>query len=309
MSAASAVRRLGRISTRLALLGAAAVLVPAASVHPTTISLTTVGTAKAVDAGDDTLWVLALGSEAAPGDDVMAGRTDAIQLIGVQWETGRAVAIGLPRDLWVELPDGRGRISQALQQGGPEGAAAEVTDLLGIEPDLVLVTGFDGFLSTMGAVGDVTVDSPLAFTTDDGDVRVRTGANTLAPEQALSYVTTRDTLPLSSDYERVANHQRLLLGVLAQLRAREDDEGFLEQTTLAALGGLETDLSPSAAFRIIQALTTIDPARTSACIIRGEPTVEFGADVLIPDRAQADAVGGDARDDMRLQGGCRDGQE
>ena len=309
MSAMGVLRRWRRASSRLALLGAAVVLVPAPSVHPTTISLTTVGTAKAVDAGDDTLWVLALGSEAGPGEDLLTGRTDAIQLIGVEWTTSRAVAIGLPRDLWVELPQGRGRISQALEQGGPEGAATEVSDLLGIEPDLVLVTGFDGFLSTMDAVGEVTVDSPLGFTTDDGEVEVRNGANTLDPEQALSYVTTRDTLPLSSDYERVANHQRLLLGVLARLRAGEDDEGFLERTTLAALSGLQTDLSPSEGFRIIQALTTVDPSRTSACIIRGEPTVEFGADVLIPDQDQADAVGADAFDDMRLQGGCRDGQE
>ena len=304
----SALRGLRRACTRTALLAAVVLALPAASVHPTTISLTTIGTAKAVDAGDDTLWVLALGSEAGSGENVMKGRTDAIQLIGVQWTTGRAVAIGLPRDLWVELPQGAGRISQALEEGGPEGAAGEVTDLLGIEPDLVLVTGFDGFLSTMGAVGEVTVDSPIDFTTDDGDVEVRAGANTLDPEQALSYVTTRDELPLSSDYERVANHQRLLLGVLARLREREDDEGFMERTTLAALSGLQTDLSPSEAFRIIQALTTIDPARTTACIIRGERAVLFEADVLIPDDVQAAAVGADALDDMRLQGGCRDGQ-
>jgi LCP family protein required for cell wall assembly len=217
------------------------------------------------------------------------------------------VAIGLPRDLYVDLPRGRGRISQALEEEGPEGAAQEVEDLLGITPDLVLVTGFDGFLSTMGVVGDVTVRSPLTFTTDDGGVEVRKGRNTLDAEQALAYATTRDALPLASDYERVANHQRLLLGMLERLRAAEDEEGFMEATTLAALAGLETDLSPTAAYRIVQALTTIDPARTTGCIIRGEPRVEFGAQVLIPDEAQARAVGTDAADDVRLQGGCRDG--
>jgi LCP family protein required for cell wall assembly len=303
----AALRTARRVAARLALLGAVVVTVPAASVHPTTISLTTIGTAKAVDPGGDVLWVLALGSEAAPGTDVLQGRTDAIQLIGVHWTGRRAVAIGLPRDLYVDLPQGRGRISQALEQEGPEGAAQEVEDLLGVTPDLVLVAGFDGFLSTMDAVGDVTVESPLAFTTDDGDVDVRQGRNTFDPEQALSYATTRDTLPLSSDYERVANHQRLLLGLLDRLRSAEDDEGFMESTTLAALAGLETDLSPTAAYRIVQALTTIDPERTTACIVRGEPRVEFGAEVLIPDLAQAEAVGADAADDVRLQGGCRDG--
>ena len=303
----SALRTVRRALARIALLGAVVLAVPGGSVHPTTISLTTIGTAKAVDPGGDVLWVLALGSEAAPGTDVLEGRTDAVQLIGVDWGGRRAVAIGLPRDLYVDLPQGRGRISQALQQGGPEGAAQEVEDLLGITPDLVLVTGFDGFLSTMGAVGDVTVESPDAFGTDDGGVAVTQGPNTLGPEQALSYVTTRDALPLSSDYERVANHQRFLLGLLERLRSAEDEEGFMEATTLAALAGLQSDLSPTAAYRIVQALTTIDPRRTTACIIRGEPRTEFGAEVLIPDAAQARAVGADAADDVRLQGGCRDG--
>lgn len=299
----SAVRRL---AARLLLLAGVALLVPTGSVHPTTLSLTTVTAAKSVDAGDGVLWVLALGSEAGPGQDVTAGRTDAIQLIGVSWDTGRAVAIGLPRDLWVELPSGRARINEALSEGGPEGAAREVDDLLGITPDVVMVTAADGFLSMMGAVGDVRVESPLGFTTEEGGVEVRRGTNTFDARQALAYASTREGLP-AGDFDRAANHQRLLLAALERLRAAEDEVGFMERVALAALEGMETDLSPSAAYRLLQALTTVDPARTDACIIRGEFGVEFGADVVYPDAEQARAVGADARDDVRLQGGCRDG--
>lgn len=299
-------QRLLRTCARLVVLVAVAALVPGGSIRPTTISLTTIGTAKAVDAGEGVLWVLALGSEAAPGEDVMQGRTDAIQLIGVHWRTGRSVAIGLPRDLYVELPGGRARISTALQDGGPEGAAREVDELVGIEPDLVLVTGSDGFLSMMDAVGEVRVDSPLAFSTEEGGVEVRRGSNTFDAREALAYVRTREGLP-GSDFDRSANHQRLLLGVLERLRAEEDDEGFMERTALAALGGLETDMSPSEVFRLLQALTTLDPGTATTCIIGGEFGVEFGASVVYPDTAQARDVGADAREDAQLQGGCRDG--
>ena len=303
------MRWLRRTAVRVALLAGVALAVPTGSVHPTTISLTTIGTAKAVDAGtgEDVVWVLALGSEAAGDDDVMAALTDAIQLIGVQPATGRAVAIGLPRDLYVDLPGGSARLNTALRDEGPEGVAAEVDDLLGIEPDVVLVTGFDGFLSMMGTVGDVKVDSPLAFTTEDGGVEVRRGANTFDADQALYYARTRDTLPSRSDFERVANHQRLLLGMLARLRAAEDEEGFMESAALAALGGLQTDMSPSEVYRLLQALTTVDPRRTTGCIIGGTFEVRFDASVVIPDLDQAEAVGRDAKDDARLQGGCRDG--
>lgn len=297
---------LRKVVLRLALLAGIALGVPTGSVQPTTISLTTIGTVEAVDADDDVLWVLALGSEAGPGEDVLEGLTDAIQLIGVRPDTGRAVAIGLPRDIWVEDRDTK--LNRVLADEDADAVAEEVDALLGITPDLVLVTGAEGFLSMMGEVGPVEVDSPVDFTTDDGGVSIRSGRNTLDARQALSYATTRDELPGGSDFVRAANHQRLLLGVLARLRVAEDDEGFLERITLSAVAGLDTDLSPSEAFRIIAALTVIDPARTDACIIRGTFGEEFDADVVYADRTQARAVGADAEEDVRLQGGCRDGR-
>ena len=296
---------LGKVVVRLGLLAAIAVALPTASVQPTTISLTPVGTVKAVDPDADVLWVLALGSEAGPGEDVLEGLTDAIQMIGVRPGTGRAVAIGLPRDLWVE--DRSMKLNAVLASGGADAVAEEVQQLLGIAPDLVLVTGTEGFLSMMGDVGPVEVDSPDRFTTDDGDIAIRPGSNTLDAGAALSYATTRDELPTRSDFERVANHQRLLLAVLTRLRAAEDDEGFLERVTLSALGGLDTNLSPSAAFRVVASLTMIDPSRTVGCIVRGDFGEEFGAAVVYPDETQAEAVGADAEEDVRLQGGCRDG--
>lgn len=301
------MRWLRRSAARVALLAGVALVVPTGSVQPTTISLTTVGTAKAVDAGGGTTWVLVLGSEAPSDAEVTDGLTDAIQLVGVQPATGRAVAIGLPRDLYVDLPNGAARLNTVLRDYGAEAVAGKVDELTGIAPDVVLVTGFDGFLSMMGAVGDVEVDSPGAFTTEDGGVRVRKGANTFDAEQALYYARTRTSLPSQSDFERAANHQRLLLGVLGRLRSAEDEEGFLERVALSALGGLETDMSPSEVYRLVQALTTVDPRRASGCIIGGTFADRGGAAVVIPDLDQAEAVGTDAADDVRLQGGCRDG--
>jgi len=119
---------------------------------------------------------------------------------------------------------------------------------------------------------------------------VRRGRNTFDADEALYYARTRETLPDGSDFERAANHQRLLLGV-----------------ALSALSGLETDLSPAQAYRLVQALTMVDPSRTDACIIVGTFGTVDGAAIVHPDLEQARAVGRDAQDDARLQGGCRDG--
>ena len=149
--------------------------------QPASISLTTVETARTVDFGDGVFWVLALGSDARPGTEVTEGNTDAIQLIGVDPQAGRAVALGIPRDSWVQLPDGFDRINAALEQGGPELAAAAVSDLVGITPDVVLVTGFEGFTSMIGAIDGVVVDSPTAYHLEDVDLDVQRGPNELRP--------------------------------------------------------------------------------------------------------------------------------
>lgn len=298
-------RRARRAGRWALLVAALAVVVPSPTVQPARLSLTTVETAKAVDFDDGVLWVLVLGSEAGADEDVTEGRTDAIELLGIDWRSGSAVAIGVPRDSWRDLPGvGRGRINIALAEGGTTLAARAVADLVGITPDLVLVTGFDGFTAMMEEVGDVVVDAPYAFTNDELGLTVRRGPNTLDPDQALDYARTRRALP-DSDFGRAANHQRLLLAVLRAVRAREDEAGFLERAALSALGGLETDLSPTEVYRFVQAVTLVDPSRTTGCVIGGTPAVRFGADVVLADEAQARALGDDARDDARLQGGCR----
>lgn len=300
-----------RTARRVALLAALALAVPAAVQVPASISLTTVQTARAVDFSDGVLWILVLGSDARPGQDVMTGRTDAIQLVGLNWRRDIAVSIGIPRDSWVELdlPDvSEGRINEALSESRSPDLVAEVVGrLVGITPDLVLVTGFEGFESMVGEIGTVVVDSPVAFPDNEHDLVVRRGPNRFDAGQALSYARIREGLD-GGDLDRAANHQRLMLAVLAALRRQEDDEGFMEAATLAALGGLETDLGPIDLYRLAQAVTSINPARTTSCIIGGTPfTTAGGAQVLRPDTAQARALGDDARDDARLQGGCRAG--
>jgi LCP family protein required for cell wall assembly len=292
------------------LLVAVALVVPAPSVQPASISLTSVESAKAVDWGDGVLWVLVLGSDARPGTPVTDGNTDAIQLVGLNWQRGSAVSIGVPRDSWVDLegPDpGFARINSALEAGGTGVAAQAVSDMVGIDPDLVLVTGFAGFVDMIESVGEIRVDSPVSFPDNAHGLVVRRGTNRFDAEQALAFARIRQGLA-GDDLARSANHQRLMMGALEQLRLHEDEDGFMEAATLAAIGGLETDLDPIELYRFAQAITTVDPSRTKACVIGGEPyTTELGAQVLLPDTEQARELGDDAEDDATLQRGCRAG--
>lgn len=254
------------------------VIFTASAVRPAGLTLTKVRTADGYDVGPGTVWVLVLGE-----DDV--GDTDAVQLLGIDVRTGAAAGIGIPRDTWVDVGHGEmDRINQAYKrEDGAELVGSVVRDLVGIAPDYVLATAGDGFVSMVDKLGGVTVDSPEAFTTDDGHLQVRKGPNHFTGEQALDFAMTRRAFPGPGDFARSRNHQALLLGLLVQLQRRDDASGFVEMMGLAALDDLETNASPVDLYRLLNALTGVDPAKVQGCIVIGtEATDQSGDQVIRP---------------------------
>ena len=66
-------------------------------------------------------WILALGSDARPGQPVLGSRSDAIQLVGINTVTHHGVTIGVPRDSYVDIPGvGRDKINAAMVYGGAQ---------------------------------------------------------------------------------------------------------------------------------------------------------------------------------------------
>ena len=189
----------------------------------------------------------------------------------MNFETGAATALGFPRDFYVDLPGHEpGRINSALRLGGPELAATVMETLVGIEPDYVLATGSEGFLSMVGAAEGVTVTSSTDFVADPpSSLHVHVGDNVFSAQDALDYARTRLAF-VRGDRERSENHQALLLGLLRQLREHEDEEGFLEKVGVAAIEGLDADgMSPVDVYRLVQAVTELKPGSTTGCVLDG----------------------------------------
>ena len=297
-------RRLARRVAQSLLVVLALVAVPDSAVHPASYSLVALADAKAVDFDDGIVWFLVLGSDARDGEDVTDGRADAIELVGLDFDTGRAAAVAVPRDTWIDIPGhGFGRINAALPLGGPELVADAVESLVGITPDYVFTTGFEGFVSMVDSIGPVPVVSRFAFQPPDGPVPVRRGLNRMDGEEALAFARARVPLP-RSDFDRIANQHSLMKGILRALRGGEDTEGFIERGSLAALRGFETDLDPVDLYRLAQAVTTFRVSQVTTCAIIGAPRIEGGADVLHVDPELARRVGRDIQDDARIDQGC-----
>lgn len=302
MSAAGG-RRLPRL-LGLALLAATLLVVPSATSRHTPAGLVATGLARGVDHDERVLWILALGSDARPGQNITRQRADAIQMVGVDLETGSAVSIGVPRDSWVPIPGyGSDRVNAALTAGGPELMGRTVGNLVGVQPDYVFLTSFTGFKQMVGSIGGVTVNSRRAFTDDAMEGSIRRGKNTLKPWEALFFSRARHFLP-RGDFDRSANQQEMLRAILRRVRLMQDRPGFMERALLAVASNLTTDLSPAELYRLAQALTGIDPSTMPTCVLDGSYGFVNGASIVFPDVAQARRLGDDARNDAQLDRGC-----
>jgi polyisoprenyl-teichoic acid--peptidoglycan teichoic acid transferase len=288
-----------------ALLVLVALVVPPSAVRRADVTLVQVHTAQAVDHPRSVVWLLCLGSDARPGEALLHQRADAIQLVGLNLETGAGTMIGIPRDSYVQIPGhGRNKINSSMSFGGPQMMAASVRRLVGVRPDYVFTTGFDGFRAMVRAIGGVTVDSRFAFSDPVRPQGYKVGPNRLTAYQALIFGRVRHPLP-RGDFDRSANQQELLRSILRRVRGRESAPGFMERGVLAAVGSMNTDLAPTQLFRLAQAVTQVDPRRLHGCVLDGRAGFAGAASVVFPDVTQARRLGDDARRDGTLDRGCR----
>jgi LCP family protein required for cell wall assembly len=296
---------IGRVVRRAALgvvLAASLFLVPNAGVNPTDTALVRVPRAQGVDVSPHVIWILALGSDARMGQSVSRSRADAIQLVGINTRTGAATSIGVPRDSYVGIPGhGNEKINAAMYFGGPKLMAQAVGNLVGIEPDYVMVSSFWGLRHMVDAIGPITVTSPIAFS--DPHLRpqgFKKGSQKVGGYGAIAFSRTRKAL-LRGDFERSANQQRTIRGIHAKIRANAAKPGFIEKGVLSVLKNMDAQVSPTELYRIAQAITQVQPGRITGCVVLGGIGNVGGASVVFPDVSQARRYGNDARNDATIK--------
>ncbi|MBA3783727.1 MAG: LCP family protein [Nocardioides sp.] len=276
--------------------------VPDSAVQPTDVALVRVTKASGVANNPDVIWILAVGSDARPGQDMMRSRGDALQLVGMNTHTGAATAIGVPRDSWVSIPGyGKEKINAALYFGGPQLMASSMRNLTGITADYVMVTRFPFFERMVNDIGGITVSNPRPFSDEYlKDNGFRKGRIHLDGYNAMAFSRIRKSLA-GGDFERSANQQRTLRGIQAKVASEAERPGFIERGVLTVLKHLGTDAGPAELFRIAQAVALVDPRKITTCVVSGRVGYAGAASVVFPNVAQAQRWGREARNDARLE--------
>ncbi len=295
-------RRLIRILTVGAVLALAALLVPDSAVKSTEVELVKVNRAETVDVSPDVVWILAVGSDARPGEDMTHTRGDALQLVGMNTATGAATAIGIPRDSWVPIPGhGTNKINAALYFGGPQLLGQAVGNLVGVQPDYVFVSRFEFFEDMIGDIGGIDVNNPIAFADDFIKPKgFKKGRIHIGGYDALAFARIRHDL-IRGDFDRSANQQRVLRGIQSTVRAKADQPGFIERGVFSVIQHMRTDLSPVELYRLGQAVAQVNPGKVTTCVVQGSIGNMGGASVVLPYVDQARRYGDDARKDATIK--------
>ena len=185
--------------------------------------------------------------------------------------------------------------------GGPKLMAQAVSNLVGIEPDYVMVSSFWGLRHMVDAIGGITVNSPIAFS--DQYLRpqgFKVGRQKVGGFGALAFSRTRKAL-LRGDFERSANQQRTIRGIHAKVRANAAKPGFIEKGVLSVLKNMDAQVSPAELYRIAQAVAQVQPGKISGCVVLGGIGNVGGASVVFPNVSAARRYGNDARNDATIK--------
>lgn len=223
----------------------------------------------AADVPPDLVFVLVIGSDARPKEDLTRTRADSVHLLAVNPSTGQGTILGLPRDAWVEIPGkGRGKINGALAAGGPNLLAATVRRTTGLPVDYYLLTGFTGLTRMVDELGGVDVMVERRMSDKASGAFFERGWHHFSGTEALAFSRNRNDVA-NGDFSRSGNHGVLMLAALAKMRGEVGDDDGLGRWIDVMLRHVRLDV-PVSSLRGLAALARgLDPARITNVVAPG----------------------------------------
>jgi polyisoprenyl-teichoic acid--peptidoglycan teichoic acid transferase len=217
---------------------------------------------------DNRLFILAIGSDARPGQAVAGTRADSLHIIGVNADRNSASILGIPRDSYVPIPGaGSQKINASLVLGGPQLTVRTVEQLTGIRFDAYALVGFKGFRRLVTTLGGLEVRIPYPMS--GGGAHFRGGPARLTGPRALAFARNRYDAP-GGDFGRSLNHGLLMMAALRKLREDFDkDPVTLFRWVVAARRFVQTNLSVDRVLDLLLAALSVEPDRVRNRVVSG----------------------------------------
>jgi polyisoprenyl-teichoic acid--peptidoglycan teichoic acid transferase len=168
--------------------------------------------------GKRPIYILALGSDARPGQGIDAERADSIHIIAYNPAAGRGTILGIPRDSWVNIPGhGTDKINASLSDGGPALTVKTVESITGLKFDFYAITSFSGLTHLINSLKGVTVQVRQPMHDPYSHSNFNPGTHHLNGTQALAYARDRHSFA-NGDLTRSGNQGTLMLAALARFK-------------------------------------------------------------------------------------------
>jgi LCP family protein required for cell wall assembly len=246
---------------------------------------------------DRLIVILAIGSDARPGERVDRLRADSIHLIAVNPKKGAGTILGFPRDSYVNIP-GRGtsRINDSLVYGGPPLVVRTVESITGINIDYWVLTSFKGFSRIVDGINGLTVRVRYPMNDRASGTNFDRGRHKFKGGHALAFARDRHSTP-NGDFGRSENQGRLILAALKKFTgAFDEDPTVLFGWLRVGLGGVETDLSLGELIDLGLMAAQVDPGKVRNVVATGSVGMAGSASVVHL-TGSAQAMFRDIRDD------------
>jgi polyisoprenyl-teichoic acid--peptidoglycan teichoic acid transferase len=252
--------------------------------------------------GSKPVVILAVGSGARPGDDVLHSLADSIHLIFINPAKHHATMVGIPRDSYVDVPgQGTNKINSSLFFGGPELLVQTVESISGVHIDYWAITTFWGFTDMINEIGGLTVDVPFRFYDPSySRADLQPGVQTLDGQQALSFARDRHSM-VQGDFARQENGGRLFLAALTQFqKAYAKDAAQLMTWLGAGMSNTFIEIPMSEVQQLAFTATKIPVKNVQNVVLPGSAQMAGSLSVVILDNTWKTRIFTDVKPDAIL---------
>jgi LCP family protein required for cell wall assembly len=254
--------------------------------------------------GRRTITILAIGSDARPGQNPLRSRSDSLHVIFLHPRRGQAVIVGIPRDSWVSIPGlGSSKINAAMSSGGPARLVQTIERNFGARIDYWAVTSFGGIARMIDTIGGLRVRIPFRMHDRFSGSNFHRGIKRLRGPQVLAFARDRHSVP-GGDFGRQENGGRVFVSALVQFKKEfRDNPGRLLTWIAAGVRNMETDLSVEELVDLAFTASTIRFGDVRNVVLPGGTGTIGGRSVVVLSMRTARTIFADAKADGALRPG------
>ena len=254
--------------------------------------------------GRRTIAILAIGSDARPGQDPLRSRADSLHVIFLHPRRRHAVVIGIPRDAWVSIPGlGTSKINAAMSSGGPARLVDTVERNFGARIDYWAVSSFTGITRMVDIVGGLRVRIPFRMKDRFSGSNFHRGLKRLNGDQVLAFSRDRKSVP-GGDFGRQENGGRVFVAALAQFKKEfRANPGRLLTWIAAGVRNMESDIPVDELIDLAYSASAIRFGAVRNVVLPGGTGTIGGISVVVLSMGTARAIFADAKADGALRRG------